>query len=349
MGSIASMWWIVALEAASFFSLTTWMFAVDRAWPADNPREFAAAVLLGATAATLLCHVAPALWGRRTAGLTAGRLARWLTVPLVAWLLAGAGVSFEELARGIGGMWTLPHAWDTAAAVVATACAITAAALVWGRTSWQRVATLLCLALGMGVVSASFVAQWHGLWAHSELLVFDDARRVSEGVVLAAAPAAILAVRIGKKSATVRQVCLTGLAGMWLPLVMSVTLGSLAKMGGVRLLHYHGSWHLGFEQALLFTSNIALTRTTLIFAGLTLLTPCWISAIWIRDLMEPLNWTHRAVVTVLAAGVVYYWFPLTNEGAWLNGPEYENWCWSVVVLGPLLAMISFFLRRPRAC
>jgi len=341
--------WIVALEAASFFSLTTWMFAVDRAWPADNPREFALIVLLGASVATLLCHIAPAIWARRTAGMAAGPVMRWLAVPLVAWLLAGAGVSLEDLARDAGGMWTVfreAPVWRTVADGVAIVLGIVSCGITWGRTAWKKAAVVAGLALGISMIAGSLIGQWRGIWIPRDLPFTDDPQRVFEGMVLAAALAAILAVQIGSKCTTVSKVYWTGLLGMWAPLVLSVTLGSLAKVGGVRL-HSRASIPIGFAQALL-VSPVSLARTIVITAGLTLVAPCWISAIWIRELMELLNWTRRATAAALAGAVVYYWFPLTY-GGWLKSSEYESWCWSVVALGPLLAIASFFLRRRQAC
>ena len=57
-------WWNVALEATLFFSLPTWLWTVDPAWPTNNPIRFAVILAVGALGAMILCHVAPAFWSR---------------------------------------------------------------------------------------------------------------------------------------------------------------------------------------------------------------------------------------------------------------------------------------------
>jgi hypothetical protein len=54
---------IVTLEAALFFSLPTWLYAVDAAWPANNPVWFGVALIAGASLALVVCHVLPAVCG----------------------------------------------------------------------------------------------------------------------------------------------------------------------------------------------------------------------------------------------------------------------------------------------
>jgi hypothetical protein len=55
--SASELWWTVALEAALFFSVPSWLLTVEPAWPADNPARFALSVFVGASAAFLVCHV----------------------------------------------------------------------------------------------------------------------------------------------------------------------------------------------------------------------------------------------------------------------------------------------------
>ena len=52
---------------------------------------------------------------------------------------------------------------------------------------------------------------------------------VAQGMLIAAAPATILVLRIGRMGLSPRRIWLAGMAGVWIPIVTSVTLISLAK------------------------------------------------------------------------------------------------------------------------
>ena len=122
-------WWTVTLEAAAFFSLPTWVLTVEEAWPTDDPVGFAFALLAGASAATLVCHIAPAFWIRKFSGFGNGRwsaVAQWTAV---AGLCASAGVCLGQVARAavfLTRLWyedRASHSVTAGAAIVALAVA----------------------------------------------------------------------------------------------------------------------------------------------------------------------------------------------------------------------------------
>jgi hypothetical protein len=90
----------VSWEAALSFSITC-LHAADSAWPANRPFRFAAAVLSGATATLLLCHILPA-WIFRELRLPKHRAVTVLKWAAIIWYSAGAMASLCWLVQAEG-------------------------------------------------------------------------------------------------------------------------------------------------------------------------------------------------------------------------------------------------------
>lgn len=195
------------MEAALFFSLPSWERIVNPAWPGDGTYQFAAAVLVGACAALLLCHIVPATCADTLISLLesrAGRIALW---PAGAWMCAGAAASLLQFARASASFYVGLRQYEPVRAWVAALLTVLgvliAMALAWQRTVWQRAVIALCLGLGVCFAVTSLAAQWSGMGIVMTNLVNGEGGLnrpldVAEGVLLAAAPAAIVALRIEK-------------------------------------------------------------------------------------------------------------------------------------------------------
>jgi hypothetical protein len=102
---------------------------------------------------------------------------------------------------------------------------------------WQTTFAVALGVLGVVVILLSAVLQARGLWMVTPQLRSEEALgnnlEVFKGILLASAPASIFAYRGSSQSR--RAVAWAGLWALWFPLVLSVTLMALAKMGGTRL------------------------------------------------------------------------------------------------------------------
>ena len=101
--------WTVATEAALFFSTPCWWLSTGRVWPSKAPLQFSLAVLTGATAALILCHMAPALYQDAIASFWESPskvVLRWLAI---AWFGIGAMASVMQLARVASSMAVCPQ------------------------------------------------------------------------------------------------------------------------------------------------------------------------------------------------------------------------------------------------
>jgi len=343
------LWWTVALETTLFFSLPAWLLTADRAWPADNPYHFALALLLGASAATVLCHVVPAIWARKLSGFVPDRSASIASLPIIAWLCFGAAVSLGQIARMAGRSVTILRQdtrWHVVAGIVMLACALTSIIVAWSGLRRQRAATLLCCGLGVGLLLGVCLAQWPGLSIRMLQLArgeegLDDPLQVIKGMLLAAAPASVLALRIGKMRVATRWIWSSGLAGVWAPLLAAATLASLAKMFGARM-YWKPSLPIGAPFLMALGLDEGAYRSMWILAAVTVVGPCIVCATWVRELTEvwPWGW-ERGVVLVIALWGLNYGFT-DSDGWWRT--YYSAWCWSVVVATSLLGLAFLVLR-----
>lgn len=112
----------------------------------------------------------------------------------------------------------------------------------------------LLLVLGAGVL---FWAVWSTRqgWTHINPYYSGPADRLDErhliqGILLSAAPVLVIAWRTGRIASGPREIWLSGLAGVWLPIVTAVSLASVANSAGWAL-HWIPSLPRGINWALL--------------------------------------------------------------------------------------------------
>jgi hypothetical protein len=163
---------------------------------------------------------------------------------------------------------------------------------------------------------------------------------VFKGILLASAPASIFAFRVGKSGPTRRAIAWTGLWAIWLPLVLSVTLVALAKMGGVRL-YWRPSAPIGAEFALVW---LAQTSRMDFFVLLIILSLVSVAApvFWVSDLISGATLPRRLLAPAMV-GIVGLWLtfpdgvvvlgyhlPLFVDQSSLQG-YYLPWCWSILI------------------
>jgi hypothetical protein len=343
---VGHVWPIVILEATLAFSLPCWALSAEGAWPGDRPFRFVLAVIAGATAALVFCHVLPGICARSTRGLqlgTVNKLVRW---PVILWLSGGAVISLSAMSRRCGSMVMLGRVedwpWRFAALGIAVAFAVTATALAWADIARPKIA-LLCR-VGVVLSIGLFAIQSPGLWLTGSRLSADaelnDPIRVFEGVLLASAPAAILAVRIGRLGVGTLSIWWSGIVGLWAPMVTSVTLFSLTKMGGARL-HWRPSLPIGFEFAFTGSARMVYFRMLYFVAGLTMLGPCLVCAMWLRDL----GWKSK-FAAVLAGGLSGI-LMLIELPTSLTEPYFRPWCWSIVAGSGVLGFVCLVLKNTR--
>lgn len=348
--------WTVALEAALFFSLPSWVLIANPAWPADGPYQFSSAVLIGATTALVLCHVVPATCAGAPSLMSESRIWRVVLWPVGAWLCLGAATSLGQMAQLSGSMSVLwrdsdcwhqpaPSMWKIIAVSMTLVCVMLSMVLAWQGIQRQRPLIASCLALGVCLAVASFGAQLPGLGARNPYLIseqgLDAPFGVVEGMLIASAPASILALRIGRMGVSSRGIWRTGMYGVWVPLVTSVAFVSMAKMCGTRL-----NWRpsLPIEATASFPW---LFRLTHMIAGilwplaLTILVPCLICAIWVRALTRICQriWQKLLVFSGLTAAA----YVLMSSFPW--APYYKYWLWSILVCNLLLAVAWLLLRN----
>jgi hypothetical protein len=341
---MAELRWTVALEAALCFSFTTWWLAVDRAWPGSNPCRFALTVLVGASTATLLCHVVPSLCADTLSTLLKTPVGRVMQWPVRARFCAGAAAWLLQLARTSGGLFVrnrnLYFPNELLWTLLANSIALTWILVSFAIPRRQRPLIALALFIGVGLTVASFAFQSRGLVTANPRVIteerLDHPYSVAKGMLIAAAPATIMALRIGRMGLPSRAIWWTALCGVWAPVAVSVTLMSLSKMAGARL-YWQPSLPIGFIFAI---SWLMGGKATLWPLALTVLAPCLIYAIWIRDLTKLLNarWHKLAAYAVIGIAA----FKLTEPDLWSG--YYLVWLWSVVAANLALCLASLGLR-----
>jgi len=355
-GLVSEFRWTVALEAALFFSVLSWLLT-ERGWPADGPYEFALAVLIGASAATLLCHVLPAFCAeslRLFSTTRIGRLARW---PIGAWFSFGAAVTLIQLCRLMASMGVLqrdaeflygpkPRMWKIIAWAIAGFWVLASTALAWRANRWRRFAIALSLLAGFGLAVSSIPANWSGLWIRNRQMISENGLNepwlVIKGMLMAAAPAVVLALRIGQMRLSPRRIWLSGLYGVWIPLAASVTFISFERMAGARL-YWKPSVPIEFFCAFVWIGEVQSTWAAVLWPlSLTMLGSCVLHAVWIRDLTGAWPWSWQKT---LAVGTLAVTACLTvSPFQWAIYRPY--WLWSI--LGGSLALVFIRLATHRA-
>jgi hypothetical protein len=144
--------WLLALQAALFFSVPSWMLTVEYAWPGDSTYQFALAVILGASTALVLCHVVPATCAGTLSALFENSVGRIILWPVGAWFCVGAAASLAQTAHVSASMLLLwrdgsnqnEPARKAIAISVALVCVVVSITLAWQRTQRQRLMIALC-------------------------------------------------------------------------------------------------------------------------------------------------------------------------------------------------------------
>jgi hypothetical protein len=352
---IAALLW----EAALCFSLPTWVLSGNQAWPANHPYRFALAVLAGATASLVLCHILPALFAKQFAEHRSAPL-RVLAWIVRAWFAIGAAASAICLARGLAQLfWRSQPDANLLIGLSATAALVVAILVNQPPARWQMIVAGALGLLGFIVILISAVSQARGLWMVTPQLRSEDALgndlEVFKGILLASAPASVFAFRVGKSGPARRAIAWTGLWAIWLPLVLSVTLVALAKMGGVRL-YWRPSLPIGAEFALAWLASRMEFFVVLIILSLVSVAA---SVLWVSDLVSGaiLPWRLAALALVGIVGiwltfpdgvvVLGYYLPPLADQASLQG-YYLPWCWSILIAsagsGCWMALMSLVAR-----
>lgn len=340
---------IVTLEAALFFSLPTWLYAVDAAWPANNPVWFGVALIAGASLALVVCHVLPAVCGPPVLSFLHSRVPRAIRIAFSFWFSVGAAVSLAQMARTTGGLST---GWrdDTVSWEIATIAAITCIFcslwVAWRAPYLQRLVAGFCLIVGVCLVFFAVWVNWPGLFVRNRQLISEDSLgspvSVARGMLVAATPAIALALRAGTLRLTTKRICLTGLMGVWLPLVLSVSACSVAKMCGARLA-WKPSVPIGSLFAFVWLTKITNDPVHFLWPlGLSCVGPCIVYAIWIQYLTTELSWKWQKPVALFLLAIAAY--VLMSPEPWSLYYPYPIWYWSIISSVGILALMSLFLR-----
>ncbi len=368
-------WWLTALEAILFFSLPCWQSAAIWIRPVGHPLRFGISLTLTAAIATFSFHVGPALfatrlgyrWSRPTSVLLV-----WLGVGYVEWLgsLARTETEFVRIVPGwLAALGTGP--WRVAAIALPIMFLAVVTTVVWVR-SWWKFVVVVGLLLGLGILVWALVTTWKGLWIRNRYFPYDrvDWSFIKDlddldwafvkGTLLSAAPAIVVGWRIGRIEPRPARVWLSGFAGVWLPLVLSVTMASSATQAGVNL-YYRPSLPRDFYWALLGRHG-QLEASVIIFTLLTLFSPALVGAFSLREIAP--DWGRRfrgklfpvmicavSLMTWLLSVLIGYAAsllsgPIRNIAFFISpsfgssassstfgGPFHEFWAWSLVIIG----------------
>jgi len=332
------LWWFVGLEATLFFSLPCWELTAPWAEPVSHPIRFAFSLFAAASGATLACHVGPALFAAKFGGRRhrfSWVLLLWLAAGYLAWLLSIV-VALRE--------------WTSLGAIVVFLAVVTIAGL---RRSWWKPVVIFGLLLGAGIVAWALATTWHGLWIRNpnfseEPLQFDWL--IVKGMLLSAAPLVVIGWRIGRIKPDFRQIWLSGLIGVWLPLVLSVTIASLAAEAGANL-YWVPSLMRGFNWALLGPQG-RLEPGVMTLTTWTFLLPALLCMLSLRQLVLP--WTRQrklwlvpiAVCLLICAATSVFWH---YDGLYsiFATPAHQFWAGSLVILGAAAGLSCTIFRGIR--
>jgi hypothetical protein len=296
-------WWLIGLEATLFFSLPCWENTARWSWPAANPAQFAAFVISAATIAMLCCHIGPAMCAAKFGARP--HVAWW--VPAI-WLSAGYLEWLGTPVRTLGPYVYLPHVLRRPleiAFLFAVLIAITVVA--WVGPLWKY-AGVACLAFSIGVLTWLTATSWPGLSVHNPSFGVGEPYAhdwvLVKGMLLSAAPALLISWRLGPVESRPSQVWLSGILGLWLPIVVSVTLASLAAMAGARA-HYRPSLPGGFYWAMQGTHG-RLEKGAIVLTSLTILGPALLAAVCLNELARQWLRGQKAWLGILSVCLLSY-------------------------------------------
>lgn len=328
------LWWLVALEASLFFSWTCWELTAPWAEPVTAPFAFAAVLVAFATLATLACHIGPALAGAYWRG------------PIPAayqWLLIWIGVGYVER---ILTLWRIGRLQATPNELLPLLY-ITPVIVAFVTRSWWKPFCVLLTMLGMGILGWALTSTWRGLHQIGSPAQWESL--IARGILFSAAPAVVLGWRIGRIAPSTRSIVRAGLLGIWLPLIVSVTVASLANQAG-ETLYARPTPARGFHWAMLGPTEDSLSAA-MHWAIWTMCTPALAGVVALETLGEA--WRgHKYVFWALVVlfSVAYLMAlravpsSMSNE---LAVPTYEYWAWTVLALGTVAGLRSATMNREK--
>lgn len=297
-------WWLLALEAVLFFNLPFWALTAPWAEPATNPFRFSGTVLAAATAAMLISHVGPAFFAARF-----GHRNQPLSPLFWGWFTAGSVVVLFGWSRIMA--WVLldfanplqstvaPPVWSGHAVHLAFLAIVIATGAI---RSWWKPVTAALLLLGSAILLWALATTSSGLWVRNPHYSGDPEQiewAIVKGILVCAAPAIVIGWRIGLTTPEPRRIWRSGIIGLWLPLVLSLTVASLATQAGASL-HWRPSLFRGFNWALLGTEG-TLRNLPATAASFTMFGPALFCIVTLRR-FSPV-WTHPKTLWFVPAAL----------------------------------------------
>lgn len=210
---------------------------------------------------------------------------------------------------------------------------------------WSRLVGVVCLGVGVSLAVGGCITQYPALHSTNPQMPAEDglgdsSSSVARGMLLVSAPAVILALRIGRMHLPFRRVVLTGCQGVWLPVIASVTLVSLAKMYGVRT-YWKPLLPLDLMWAFVWLSRITGGSAAVLWPlTATLPAPLLIVAMWIIDLSRNWAWNWRKVLAI--AAVVAVGYLLKTPVLWDSASR--SWLWSIIIASLTLGALHLLIR-----
>ncbi len=328
------MYRVIAWEAAFCFSMFPTIYAVHYAWPVNGLLPFFVVVILGATIALTFFHILPAVFARNILTLQSNS-EKYFQYFSVAWFTAGAALAFVLMTAGEQ-MHFIYIPYDQTFRIVATQ--ILFAVLLIGVSAvvirLERFVAPVLAGAGLLFGIASCVVQWDAIGTPIENIqtgesLLGDNRDVLLGMIVGAAPAAIFALQFGKRMPSRRAIVGTGICGMWLPLVLSVSLMSFAKVLGARI-YWKPSIPIGENYA--YTLINKFSEPSLVLS-LFSLAPMACTVLWVRELLNITSPSRRnlTIVSALLASA----FLVLHYAQYQTNAILRTWLWSVF-LAPLL-------------
>lgn len=348
-------WGLVFLEASLFFALSFWESGPPYAAPSFHPIAFAVVTLLAATAALFLCHLGPAFLASclpPKPSPIGGLVLLWLAAGYLEWIpslartiafpLSGSA-PYETIHTGISA-FLYPAAWLGATALLLCTG--------WARNLWKPISTI---SFGVGVIMLGWcvVSNWQGIGVLNSYFSGPPTQLdwlVWKRTILAATPAIAIAWRLGEVAGSRIRIWISGIAGLWLPAIISLAAASLAVEAGSNL-HWRPSLFRGFHWALPGSGD-RLTALVLGLCGLTLLAPALVCSYSIRLLADHPAWRwNRWLLPIAALPVIWGFASLLTMGGevvrheW-DSPFHDFWTISVLVIGAAAGVAAQFNAKP---